>query len=225
VAHETPRLATKGTKSKAALKEEDQMPSPAREIPVLPQARTEALVVRELSDETLLYDLKNHQAHCLNQTAAFIWEQCDGKTTVAEMTRLCQLQFTASVDERMVWLALTQLERAGLLTHKVSRPPDVRHQSRRLLLGKLSLTALTVVPLVTSIIAPTALAGASCVGQGGVQASECCTNCCATSNRCIVSGTVGDTSGCFHSCECASGCCNQATLRCIAPGPGIVCTT
>ena len=40
----------------------------------LPHARTKDLVIRELGDETLIYDLANDRAHCLNETAAFVQE-------------------------------------------------------------------------------------------------------------------------------------------------------
>ena len=45
----------------------------------LPHARTDNLVIRELDDETLVYDMERDEAHCLNQTAALVWKQCDGK--------------------------------------------------------------------------------------------------------------------------------------------------
>jgi hypothetical protein len=44
----------------------------------LPQARTEGLTVRELAEETLVYDKERHKAHCLNRTAACVWKHCDG---------------------------------------------------------------------------------------------------------------------------------------------------
>lgn len=53
----------------------------------LPQARTDDLVINELSDEVLVYDLQRDKAHCLNAAAASVWKQCDGRTTVAEIAR------------------------------------------------------------------------------------------------------------------------------------------
>jgi len=52
-----------------------------------PLARQDRLVVQELSEEVLVYDLDRHRAHCLNRTAALIWRHCDGSTSVAEMAR------------------------------------------------------------------------------------------------------------------------------------------
>jgi len=52
----------------------------------MPAARQEGLLVRELNDETLVYDLFNigHKAHCLNSTAALIWKYCDGQTSESD---------------------------------------------------------------------------------------------------------------------------------------------
>ena len=55
---------------------------------LMPRARQDELVVEELPDETLVYDLKRHEAHCLNRTSALAWRRCDGRTTVAEVAVL-----------------------------------------------------------------------------------------------------------------------------------------
>jgi hypothetical protein len=60
-----------------------------------PLAREEGLVIQELPGELLIYDLNNHKAHCLNQTAAFIWKHCDGMTTVCEMAARLEKEFDA----------------------------------------------------------------------------------------------------------------------------------
>ena len=41
---------------------------------LMPRARQDELVVEELPDETLVYDLKRHKARCLNRTAALVWQ-------------------------------------------------------------------------------------------------------------------------------------------------------
>ena len=52
-----------------------------------PDKRTNGLVVTELQDEVLVYDLERHRAHCLNPTAAFVFRRCDGRTSVRELAR------------------------------------------------------------------------------------------------------------------------------------------
>lgn len=51
------------------------------------RVREEDLLIRELGEELLIYDLRRHRAYCLNQTAAFIWRLADGRTSVREMAR------------------------------------------------------------------------------------------------------------------------------------------
>ncbi|MDQ2746969.1 MAG: PqqD family protein [Acidobacteriota bacterium] len=53
-----------------------------------PVARREGLVIQEMPEEVLVYDLATDKAHCLNQTAAFVWKSCDGAHTVQDIARL-----------------------------------------------------------------------------------------------------------------------------------------
>jgi hypothetical protein len=50
-----------------------------------PLARTDDLVINELTDEVLVYDRQRDKALCLNAAAASVWKQCDGHSTVAEI--------------------------------------------------------------------------------------------------------------------------------------------
>ena len=70
----------------------------------LPRARIDGLVIKELPNETLVYDLERDEAHCLNQAAALVWKHCDGKTTIVKMTSLLQAQLdtSANADCRVV---------------------------------------------------------------------------------------------------------------------------
>ena len=36
------------------------------------------MIAEEVHSETVLYDKQRNRAHCLNRTAAFVREQCDG---------------------------------------------------------------------------------------------------------------------------------------------------
>ena len=120
---------------------------------VLPLARTDQLVVQELPDEVLVYDLERHAAHCLNKAAAAVWKRCDGRTTVAELTRRLGREFSAPVGEDVVWLALAQLRKYHLLEVEGAGVP-LRKVSRRDLVRKY-LPAALAVPLILSVPAPT----------------------------------------------------------------------
>jgi Coenzyme PQQ synthesis protein D (PqqD) len=121
-----------------------------------PQARQEQLVIKELADETLIYDERGHKAHCLNQTAAFVWKHCDGHTSVAQLARLLEKHTKAAVSEQVVWFALRQLDQSQLLKESAPKPAPTSHMTRRALIRNLGIAAAITVPLVTSIVAPTA---------------------------------------------------------------------
>ena len=46
-----------------------------------PEKRRDGLVVTELLDEVLVYDLDRHRAHCLNRTAALVFRHAESVTT------------------------------------------------------------------------------------------------------------------------------------------------
>jgi hypothetical protein len=138
----------------------------------LPRARVKDLVIRELNDETLVYDTERDKAHCLNQTAAWVWKQCDGKTTAAEAARLLQSKLDVSVDIDLIWLAVNQLERF----HLVEAGTRPRLMSRRSLVLKYAAAAVAL-PVVMSINAPTPGQSATCLPNGsacGDTQLSCC---------------------------------------------------
>ena len=53
-----------------------------------PKARQNDLVVQEVFDELVIYDLERNQVHSLNPTAALVWQQCDGQTSPAQLADL-----------------------------------------------------------------------------------------------------------------------------------------
>src|SRR5205807_5135635 len=104
---------------------------------------------------------KNHKAHCLNKTAAFIWNHCDGTRTAAELAKLLEEACHNPVSEDLIWFALRGLSKAGLLRDRIVVPSTQSRISRRGAMRQLGFGALVAVPLVMSITAPTAMASAS----------------------------------------------------------------
>ena len=134
---------------------------------MIPKARKEELVVQEVSDEVLVYDLRTNRAHCLNETAAFVWKSCDGKNSVEEIGKKCQRDSGKPVSEEMIWLAIEQLGKRELL----EKPVEVvfEGQTRREALKRIGLGAMIALPIVTSLTAPTAaLAGTICANPACV---------------------------------------------------------
>ena len=157
-----------------------------------PHARKDGLIVQELPDETLVYDLERDRAHCLNHTAALVWRQCDGKTSIREISRMLKQKLNEPIDERVVWLALNQLERNHLLTNLPSPPPTVASMSRRELVRVLGLSAAVALPVVASIVAPMpAQAATGCASSGQSCASVgCCPGCvCSGSPSFVCTGS------------------------------------
>ena len=144
----------------------------------LPTARRARLVVRELAEEVLVYDEGAHRAHCLNRTAALVWKHCDGKTTVSGIAGRVGAELSAPVSDEVVWLALDQLAEFDLLAPRALRtkPPDLI--SRRRMLRRLGIAATISLPLITSIVSPTAQAQSSpCSPSNCNGTMTCCPDC------------------------------------------------
>jgi hypothetical protein len=151
----------------------------------LPRARQSELVLKEVGGEMLVYDRRNDKAHCLNQAAAFVWSHCDGQITAGEMAEMLGRELNTPVAVEVVWFALDQLRRSSLLAESPAGLRKMNHLPRRVLMKRLGIAAAVAVPLVTSIVAPTAAAAASCLPASApcVVNSDCCSNNCADNGR------------------------------------------
>jgi len=148
----------------------------------LPRARQEGLVIEELAGEVLVYDSERDKAHCLNQTAALVWKYCDGRTTASSMARRLERELkTSKVDEKVVWFALDQLSKDHLLDETFVPPGILNGLSRRQMVRVLGIAAVVAVPLVTTIVVPTARAATSCQAPGSQcgTSSQCCSGLCS----------------------------------------------
>lgn len=151
-----------------------------------PLAREVSLVIEELSDELLIYDLNRHKAHCLNRTAAWVWKHCDGRRTVEEMAVLMSEELKTPVNEQLIRLALDKLGKEHLLERRFVPPPMMGQLNRRQIARALGAGAIVIIPLITSIVAPTAEAATSCKGAGGgcMFGTECCSGVCKINGTC-----------------------------------------
>jgi hypothetical protein len=128
-----------------------------------PHARQDQVLVEELAGEFLVYDLTRNKAHCLNRTAAFVWQQCDGQTPVAEIATRLAREFEVPVDEELIWLALHRLQQVDLLQEPLPRRTSRPVVSRRDMMRQLGLVGSVAIllPVVTSSNAPAAAQAAS----------------------------------------------------------------
>ncbi len=138
-----------------------------------PIARQEGLVIQEMPDEILVFDMETNKAHCLNKTAAFVWKACDGKNSVADITKLFGSKSDSAVEENLVWLAIDQLNDNNLLAKELKA--DFNGQSRREVIKKIGMAAVIALPIVASLVAPTAALAVVC--SGTVNSSQCGTTC------------------------------------------------
>ncbi|MFN3476316.1 MAG: hypothetical protein ACK4Z6_02000, partial [Candidatus Methylomirabilales bacterium] len=86
---------------------------------------------------------------------------------IAEMAVLLENELKRPADEEVVWLALNQLRRAHLLEGQTTPPVDAGRYSRREVIRRLGLVGglSVLLPMVSSIIAPTAAQAVTCVSS------------------------------------------------------------
>jgi hypothetical protein len=163
-----------------------------------PEARTDHVLVEDVDGETLIYDQGSHNAHCLNPSAALIWRRCDGRTTVRDMVPLLA-GMGLPEDETLVWMALSRLDRAGLVG-PVTLPSEKGGYSRKEVLRTLGATAalMLLAPAVESVVAPLAAQAASCITLTACKALP--------KNKC----------GGLPICENRTLCCNRSGNKCAA---------
>jgi len=148
-----------------------------------PQARTSDLVVKEVAEELLVYDLARQRAHSLNRVAAAVWRACDGTRGVAALG-VAAGESGQAVPVEAVQYALQVLGRARLL----EGPVDEGGLTRRQVMARLGTAAAVALPLVTTIIAPTAAQAqspAACLQENEgpcTSVSQCCANGCGGAN-------------------------------------------
>ena len=171
---------------------------------ILPNARAEDLVVKQVADETLVYDLQRHRAYCLNEAAGLIWRHCDGLTDARTAAASLRRELGLPANEEIVWLGVGSLRKARLL----AEPPEPRllatRYTRRKFLRQTAMAsaAAILLPTVISIVAPTAAQAATCIiatCNGSGQAGKCpqgtpeftpcdppaCTCTCQANRKCI----------------------------------------
>jgi hypothetical protein len=189
-----------------------------------PKTRNENIVVQAIENEILIYDLKTNKAYCLNETSALIYQLCDGKNSVADISLKLSQKLNQPITEDVIWLALDSFKKDNLLEEGEQFAINFNGLTRRQVVKKVGLSSLLVLPVIASVVAPAAAATASlaplfasCTNPGQCQSGNCGT---ATS-RCCVTGTtlglIGANFCCADPPSCNQVCCSgSGTL--IDPG-------
>lgn len=161
-----------------------------------PLAKKEKIVIQELPDELLIYNLANDKAFCLNKTSAFVWKACDGTKDAQEISRLMSKSFNSTVNEDVVWLALDQLAKDDLL--EVQPDNKFAGMSRREVIRRVGFASVIALPIVSSLIAPTAVSAVACTGT-----VTSCGNC----NNGTPCSSCSPACGMGTTCQCQNGAC------------------
>lgn len=146
-----------------------------------PLSRRDNLVVQEVKDEILIYDLSEHKAVCLNQTAALVWQACDGNNSVVEIGTKIGEKLKSFVGEDIIWLALEKLKRENLLENGNQITGKFAGLSRREAIRKIGLGSAIALPIIASLVVPTSTMaqssllapGVSCTADSQCQSGRC----------------------------------------------------
>jgi hypothetical protein len=192
----------------------------------VPLARSEDLLVERVSDELVIYDLENKEAHCLKPLASSVFSHSDGESSVAQIMETVEADLGHSVTEAEILDAVAQLEQIRLLITPSLLVVDGnggisrREMMRRV--GYAGAAATVGTALVTSIAAPSALA--ACSGQPA--GCNCTKNNpdCASNHCCSGNGNDKCNVGCCSSTNNGQDCQCQANGTCGSiPQPGNCC--
>jgi Coenzyme PQQ synthesis protein D (PqqD) len=178
-----------------------------------PLSKKADIVIQKVGNEILIYDLKLNKAFSLNETSSIIWQACDGNKSVSEISNQISKEFNSSVNEEFVWFALEQFKKDNLIENESEFFTPFEGLSRREIIRKVGLTTVVALPVVFSLLVPTASQAAStaCVTAGNL-------NC-----RCPCPATgIGSSCGQGTGGGVPNGLCNP---NCICTRSAAACPT
>ena len=136
----------------------------------MPLARREGLLIEDVADESVVYDVAAGRAHALSRVSGQVWRECDGEATAAGIAA------RLSIEAEVVDTALGQLLAAGLLAE--ADAGDSKGFSRRQLMKGVGVMGVAgvLLPAIQTVAVPT---------MAVAQTNTCCTN----------ASLIGDTVG------------------------------
>lgn len=143
----------------------------------LPKSRDENIVVQNLETEVLIYDILMDTAYCLNETSAKVFNHCDGKTSFDELKQKFKL------TDEVIYLALDELKKHNLLVEEYASP--FAGMTRREAVRRVGLTTFAALPLIATVVAPTAANAAS--------GNTCTTGICIAAGQNVCAGCANRT--------------------------------
>ena len=169
----------------------------------LPQTKTENIVVQDVDDEILIYDLILNKAFCLNETSALVYNACDGKTEFEEFKR------KHNFPDDLLFFALDELQKQNLIENNYISP--LKGIKRREVIKKIGLASMIALPIISSIVAPTSVMAQSVCG--GTQPPGHIFGCVATAQGCFNMGSP--------QCQSCSAMATVDLVNCVPAAPFI----
>jgi hypothetical protein len=159
---------------------------------IKPVSRKKDIIIQEMAGETLVYDLLKDKAFCLNETSSFIWQLCDGTRSLRTIAEVLSRQLKTQVSEDVVWLAIDQFKKDGLLEDNNVVIQHSFGMSRREVIKKVGIASAVSLPLISVIVAPVAAQMGSCLPPNTPCAFGQPPNCCAACNAAsMIPGSPG----------------------------------
>ena len=118
--------------------------------------RVEGFRIERTADEILAVKEGSLEAHAINQSAAAVYDLCDGNTSKSDMAAEIHRRTGLPDDDEIVDLALSELVETGLV---LLHDPEPRSAvTRRALVRRLALssTLALMLPVVETIVVPPA---------------------------------------------------------------------
>ena len=115
----------------------------------LPISRSTDIVVQELGNEILIYDLNTHKAYNLNETSTIVYQACGRNLNFEDLKR--RYNFTDDV----IHLALDELKTNNLIEDYGGN--YFVGLSRREVIRKIGVASMVALPLISQITAPRAV--------------------------------------------------------------------
>ena len=120
------------------------------------------LVVQELNDETLIYDLKRSRAFCLNEMASLIWRESREGRTVEQIRAAVEGVTQSRVTRELVVLGLNDLKRQRLLPESAVPVDLLAAMPRREWVKKATVGIATALPVIVALSVPESIQAQSC---------------------------------------------------------------
>jgi hypothetical protein len=188
----------------------------------LPKSRNKNIVVQNLETEVLIYDTLADTAYCLNETSSNVFNHCDGTTSFDELK--AEYKYT----DELIYLALDELKAKNLLDSAANYETPFAGMNRREVIRKVGFTTMIALPMISSLVAPTAANAASGASAGQRIGTVCTTNsqcasgscantpifsrCCISPSNTNFNGTVNTNPPITNQAACsaaaASQCCS-----------------